>query len=73
MTAEQILEAIAPQLIDDAEKANHISLAIQRTNTECFGVNYNYAVALRAAHTLTLKNIALAGGAGSVGDRSLRR
>jgi len=68
MTIEQILGAIAPQLINDPDKSTHISLAIQRTSENCFGVNYTLAVALRAAHTLTLKNIASGGGASSVGS-----
>lgn len=73
MTVEQILETIAPELSTDPEKSNHITLAKQRTSTTCFGVNYNYAVALRAAHTLTLKNNANSGLAGSVGGITSKR
>ena len=72
MTVEQILETIAPELTSDTEKNNHITLARQRTST-CFGDNYNYAVALRAAHTLTLKNNAQNGLAGSVGGITSKR
>lgn len=54
LTIEQILDAIAPKFASDANKQDHISLARLRTSTTCFGNKYNYAVALRAAHTLTL-------------------
>jgi len=61
MTASQILSAIAPQFDTDTNRATHIQLAVLRTSTTCFGDKYEYAVALRAAHTLTLSNLASSG------------
>ncbi len=65
MTASQILSAIAPQFDSDPNRNSHLQLAVKRTNSVCFGENYNYAIALRAAHTLTVTQTAQAsGGAG---------
>lgn len=50
------LEAIAPQLINDPKLDKHIQIAKNLTSSACFGDNYNYAVALRASHTLTVAN-----------------
>lgn len=55
MTVNEILGAIAPNAIIDPDKDIHIQLATQRTNSVCFGENYEYAIALRAAHTISLK------------------
>jgi len=63
----QILSATALQLVSDPELSVHVQLAAQRTSSTCFGENYTLAVALRAAHTLTLKNEAVAGNSGAVG------
>jgi len=67
LTIEQTLDSIAPQLAADTEKANHITFAVQQTNLTKFGDNYNLAVALRAAHSLTLKDIQNGIGAGTGG------
>lgn len=71
MTASAILSAIAPQFDADSNRSTHLQLATKRTNSTCFGENYNYAVALRAAHTLTLYQRAQStgGAAGSVTDK----
>ena len=72
MTAEQILDAIAPQFITNTNKSAHLTLAAQRTSRTCFGINYELAVALRAAHTLTLSTEANAAGGSSGGISSKR-
>ena len=71
---EQILEAIASvEIYGDTAVNVHIALARQQTSLDCFGENYNYAIALRTAHTLTLKLLAEAGansGAGPIKSKS---
>lgn len=64
---DAILSAIAPQFDSDPNRDVHIEIAEARTGT-CFGDKYNYAVALRAAHTLTLTDRAesVGGGSGSI-------
>lgn len=52
-TVSAILDAIAPELADAPEKATHIELAEQRVGT-VFAERRNHAVALLAAHTLTM-------------------
>lgn len=70
MTASQTLSAIAPQFDTDPKRQDHLDLASLRTNSRCFGNKYNLAIALRAAHTLTLLQNAQsglsAGGSGSI-------
>ena len=56
MTSTTILDNIAPELASDSKKAIHIDLATARTSSIKFGDNKNYAIALRAAHTLTIAN-----------------
>ena len=71
MTADEILSSIAPQFDADPVRSNHIALAILRTSPDAFGVEKNdYAVALRAAHTLTLKELSknYPGASGAIGD-----
>ena len=72
MTIEQILDTIAPQFSSSANKNDHITLARQRTSSSCFGDKYNYAVALRAAHTLTLANLSSSTGGGAGQISSIR-
>lgn len=63
LTASQILAAIASQFDSDPNRSTHLTLATQRTNSQCFGDNYQYAIALRAAHTLTMsKQASVVGG-----------
>lgn len=52
-TVSAILDAIAPELADAPGKAIHIELAEQRVGT-VFAERRNHAVALLAAHTLTM-------------------
>lgn len=49
----QILNAIAPELSDALEKLTHLELAESQTG-KVYGEQRDYAVALLAAHTLTL-------------------
>lgn len=54
----EILSAIAPQFNSDTKKDIHIDLAKRRTSLTAFDTDkYQYAVALRAAHTLTLTKL----------------
>lgn len=53
MTPADILDAIAPELADNAGKGVHLELAEGQTG-KVYGDQRNYAVALLAAHTLTL-------------------
>lgn len=67
-SAEQILDAIAPQFVSDTDKDVHLNLAELRTS-DCFGTSIKpLAVALRAAHTLTLSSNAnsFGGSSGSI-------
>lgn len=68
-TASAILDVIAPELASDVKKADHLSLAELRTDTTKFGDKYNYAVALRAAHTLTIANQTTGAASGAVKSR----
>jgi hypothetical protein len=56
MSASTVLDAIAPQFASDAGKTTFLSLAAGRTSSCFFGVNYDLAVALRAAHMMTLRD-----------------
>jgi hypothetical protein len=55
MEAQDILAAIAPELANDPNKAAHINLADGQTGS-VYGDQRDHAVALLAAHTLTLAN-----------------
>ena len=77
MTIQQIIDIISPQYSTDTDLTNTITLATQRTSESAFGDNYNYAIALRTAHMLTLRdmnsggvNSALGGVAGVVVSKS---
>ena len=56
MSAESILDAIAPQFKNNADKSTFLTIATSLTSQCYFGAQYDYAVALRAAHMLTLTN-----------------
>ena len=53
MTPGEILDDIAPELVDATGKATHLELAEGQTG-KVYGDQRNYAVALLAAHTLTV-------------------
>jgi len=53
VTPGEILDDIAPELVDATGKATHLELAEGQTG-KVYGDQRNYAVALLAAHTLTV-------------------
>lgn len=57
LSVNEIIAVIAPQYSTDANLANTITIATQRTSETAFGVNYNYAIALRTSHMLTLRDM----------------
>lgn len=57
MSASTIMDTIAPQFATDPNKASTISLARIQTNRCFYGTKTEYAVALRAAHMLTINKI----------------
>lgn len=61
-TAEQLLSALAPNYASDPEKSLFITVAASRTSSCAFGDNYNIAVALRAAHLMTMRDRGTNGG-----------
>jgi hypothetical protein len=64
MSASTDLDRIAPQFAADANKNNFIADARLQTNVAFYGANSEMAVALRAAHMMTLRDNATAGGGG---------
>lgn len=56
MTVNEILQAINPGLYNDASRDIYIQLATNQTDRCYFGINYNFAIALRASHMYTLAN-----------------
>jgi hypothetical protein len=70
LTAEQVLDAIAPSFRSSPSKAVFLEMATLRTSAEFFGDRYPQAVAYRAAHMLQLS--ARSGGAsGMVSSHSV--
>ena len=53
MSAETILDTIAARFASDPNKGTYLSLARARTGAN-YGSSYDLAVALRAAHMMTL-------------------
>ena len=49
-TPEQYLQAICPAIFETAEYQTFIDISTNMTAQEFYGVNYEYAIALRAAH-----------------------
>ena len=62
--ASAILDIVAPQFATDPNKSDFITLATGRTNINFYGDNANLAIALRAAHMMTLRDLGEAGGTG---------
>lgn len=54
MTAEQVLSTLAPQFDNVAGRDSFLVLATDQTSPEWFGKNTSMAVALLAAHFMTL-------------------
>ena len=68
MTASQIIDLIAPGYASDPDKASFITLAKMQTSLCFYGDNYQFAVALRAAHMLVLRDRA-SGDAGPIASK----
>ena len=64
LTVEQYIQAVAPALMQDPSLDVFIEMAKERTDRAFYGVKYNHAVALMAAH------IAFLLGAGTLGAGS---
>lgn len=63
LTIEEILDAIAPQIPDDARRATFVTLAKQEVSVTAWGDLYEQAVANLVAHKITLSPVASGGGA----------
>ena len=55
-TIDQYILVIAPALAADADKDVFVEMAVERTNKCFYGIKYNQAVALLAAHIAFLLN-----------------
>ena len=64
LSIEQYIQAVAPALLQDPSLDVFIEMAKERTDRAFYGVKYNHAVALMAAH------IAFLLGAGTLGAGS---
>lgn len=54
MTPEEILAVLCPNFLTTFGYEVYIELSTNQTDATFFGSNYNYAIALRAAHMWTL-------------------
>jgi hypothetical protein len=68
LSVDQILTAIAPQLISNPYRATFFRIAKDRTNIKFYGANANLAIALRMAHMMTLAG-RLSGDAGAISSK----
>jgi len=59
-----ILDKIAPQFASDSDKTFFISLAQDQTSLVYYGANTSYAIALRTAHLMVLRDRSVAGASG---------
>lgn len=73
LSIEEHLHLIAPQFDSDPERDQFIILAKEQTSLCFYGTKYNYAVALRVAHEMSLREISQRGVGGSGGIRSIRQ
>ena len=71
-TASEILSAIAPRFDADANRAMFLQMAESRTSSTYYGENRSEAVALRAAHMLTVSEGANASGGSTTGPVSAK-
>lgn len=73
MTAETTLDAIAPELASAPNKSAHLDLAEAQTSATAYGDSREYAVALLAAHSLTIasRNGASGGAVSSLQEGNL--
>jgi hypothetical protein len=67
LTIEQHLDAEAPIYITDPDKQTFIEISQSEISRVCYGTNYNRAVALYAAHLLTMRDRNKANKSGIVG------
>lgn len=78
-TIDQYIAAIAPTLAASGSSGVFVEMARERTNAEFYGVKYNQAVALMAAHVWFLMGAGNGGAgsgsaeAGSVGNITSKR
>lgn len=64
-SASQIFDTIAPDYAADPDKATYLELAALQVSRCTFGTSYNLALALQAAHDITVsKSGSFSGGAG---------
>lgn len=68
LTIDQILSTKCPDLYADPNRATYIALAKDRVSSCAFGLNYNLAVALLAAHDYTMDSRTLAS-AGTISSK----
>lgn len=76
LSVQQIIDIISPQYSSDSDLTNTITLSTIRTSEDAFGDKYNYAIALRVAHILTLRDMnkdgvssVLGGASGSISNK----
>lgn len=72
MSATSIFDRIASQLKDDPEKSAYIVEAQGQTSQAYYGTNYDLAVALRAAHNMTIDKQSISGASGGGEIASMR-
>lgn len=70
MSVTELLSAIAPAYAADPRVGTFMPIAMQRTNRNVFGANYEYAVALRIAHMIDRNPSNQPGSAGAVTSES---
>lgn len=70
MDASTAFDVICPVYKLDPDKATFISMAASRTSLTLFGTNYGLAVALRAAHMMTLTRNRTTGEGGAIASKS---
>jgi hypothetical protein len=69
MTASEYITLLAPQLASNALKDDYITMATSMTSSCIFEGNYQYAIALRACHIMTLAS-RLDGSSGAISSKS---
>ena len=64
LSVKDIIKFECSGLYNSADLDSYIEIATQLTSSSFFGVNYNYAIALRACHNYALTNGSFASGVG---------
>jgi len=70
MSVSDLIATLAPAYVSDTRLPSFITLAMQQTSTSRFGINYEYAVALRVCHLIARNPIAQPGVSGAVSSAS---